>query len=189
MTAPGAPRRGAPKSEVQPLRETIFREVMHRGIELGALDVVRFDIDELEYDDRTYLKCLYGCPDWGQRHTCPSRPGALKPWEYRKIFAAYTWGVLLHAADKSTASEAAWQLERYLFESGYYFAFALGDCTGCVECAGFQELACRRPDRARPSLHSTGIDVFATAKKFGLPIRVLQSEGEAQNWYTAVLVE
>ncbi len=171
------------------MREAMLDELIRAGKARGATDVIGIRVDDLVFDDRTYLKCLFGCESWGRKHTCPSRPGALKPWEYRRIFRQYEWGLLIHAGDKRTASDAAFALERHAFTRGHYFAFALGDCTGCHECAGLRDAPCRNPRRARPSLHSTGVDVFATARKFGLPVEVLTEEGGAENWYTAVLVE
>jgi len=45
---------------------------------------------------------------------------------------------------------------------------------------------CRNIRMARPAFHSVGVDVFATAKKLGLPLKALRCEEEEQNWYSAV---
>ena len=46
-----------------------------RALELGADDAVVFGIEDIVFDSRTILKCMFGCEDWGKAHTCPSRPG------------------------------------------------------------------------------------------------------------------
>ncbi len=167
----------------------LFEEMKDLGIELGADEVVFLAVGDIVFDERSYLKCLYGCPDWGRKHTCPSRTGALKPWEYRRILQRYRWGVIVHCGDKATMASIALKLESHAFVRGRYFAFALGDCSGCADCAGLHDAPCREPDKARPSFHSVGIDVFATVRSLGLPVEVLKAPGETENWYGAVLVE
>ena len=159
------------------------------GLGLGADDVVAFGIDDIVFDPRTLLKCMFGCGDWGKGHTCPSRPGALTPWEYERIFGRYSWGVIVHSTDKKVAQEVSFAIEREAFLKGYYFAFSLSDCALCKECKGSEGLACANPKKARPAFHSVGIDVFKTAHAFGLPLETLASEDEGQNWYSAVFVE
>lgn len=56
------------------------------AIKLGADHAVVFRINDIVFDTRTILKCMFGCGDWGKGNTCPSRPGSLKPWEYQKVF-------------------------------------------------------------------------------------------------------
>ncbi|MCD6395776.1 MAG: DUF2284 domain-containing protein [Planctomycetes bacterium] len=159
------------------------------GLGLGADDVVAFGIDDIVFDPRTLLKCMFGCGDWGKGHTCPSRPGALKPWEYQKMFERYSWGVIVHSTDKKVSQEVSFAIEREAFLKGYYFAISLSDCALCKECAGYKGLACANPKKARPAFHSVGIDVFKTVHAFGLPLETLASEDEGQNWYSAVFVE
>ncbi|MBN1123470.1 MAG: DUF2284 domain-containing protein [Sedimentisphaerales bacterium] len=165
------------------------RAFVELGTTLGADDVVPFEIGEIVFDDRTILKCMFGCSDWGNGHTCPSRPLSLKPWEYRRIFEKYLWGLIVHSTDKHISQEVSFALERDAFLKGYYFAFSLSDCALCKECAGFVSQPCRNPKKARPAFHSVGIDVFKTVRKFGLPIKTLVSEDEPQNWYSAVFIE
>ena len=43
-------------------------------VELGIADYTE-TADQICWDSRTLLKCMYGCTDWGCNHTCPSRPG------------------------------------------------------------------------------------------------------------------
>jgi predicted metal-binding protein len=159
-----------------------------RALELGAVDAVPFAIDDIAFDHRTILKCMYGCSDWGKGPTCPSRPGSPMPWEYEPVLRRYAWGVIIHAHDKKLSYEVSYAIEREAFLDGYYFAFSLSDCAGCAECVGLAGQPCANPKKARPAFHSVGIDVFATARRFGLPIETLKDEAEQQNWYSAVFV-
>lgn len=160
-----------------------------RALELGATDAVKFDIDQIVFDHRTILKCMFGCADWGKGPTCPSRPGSLMPWEYEPLLRKYSWGIIVHSHEKKTAHEVSFALEREAYVDGYYLAFSLSDCAACAECAGLAGKECVHPKKARPAFHSVGVDVFKTARSFGLPIDTLADESEQQNWYSAVFVE
>jgi predicted metal-binding protein len=160
-----------------------------RAIELGALHSVAFTIDEIEFDSRTILKCMFGCNDWGKGCTCPSKPGSLKPWEYKEVLSMYKWGVIIHSTDKKIAQNVSFEIEREAFLNGFYFAFSMSDCALCKECAGTKGKDCIHPEKARPAFHSVGIDVFKTVHKFGLPLQPLRTTEEEQNWYSAVFIE
>lgn len=159
------------------------------ALEMGADHAVPFRIDDIAFDPRTILKCAFGCADWGKGHTCPSRPNSLKPWEYEQVLRRYNWGIIIHSHDKKISQEVSFAIEREAFIDGYYFAFSLSDCAICGECAGFRDQSCINPKKARPAFHSVGIDVFKTARKFGLPIETLRDQNQPQNWYSAVFIE
>jgi Predicted metal-binding protein (DUF2284). len=168
----------------------VDREYFTRmAMEMGADHAVIFEIEDIVFDSRTILKCMYGCSDWGKGHTCPSRPGSLKPWEYQTILEKYKWGIIIHSTDKKISQEVSFAIEREAFLKGYYFAFSMSDCAICKECAGHRGMECVNPKKARPAFHSVGIDVFKTVRKFGLPIETLKDEFQIQNWYSAVFIE
>ena len=149
---------------------------------LGAKDAVMVTPDEIVFDGRTILKCMYGCPDWGTGYTCPSRSGSLKPWEYEPLLRKYKSVLIIHSHDKHVAQDVSFSVEREAYYGGDALAFSMSDCSLCAECAGI----CKNPEKARPAFHSVGIDVFSTVKKLGLPLYPLKSEDEKQNWYSAV---
>ena len=169
--------------------QTQAKHFTEMATELGADHVVVFKVNQIVFDPRTILKCMFGCGDWGKGHTCPSRPGSLKPWEYERIFEKYSWGIIVHSTSKKIAQEASFAVEREAFLMGYYFAFSLSDCALCSECAGFRSSECVNPKKARPAFHSVGIDVFKTVHQFGLPLKTLRDEDEPQNWYSAIFIE
>jgi predicted metal-binding protein len=162
---------------------------VNHALKLGAVDAVLFRLSDIVFDPRSLLKCMFGCADWGRGLTCPSRAGALKPHEYKEILEHYQWGIIIHANNKKVSQSVSFAIESKAFTDGYYFALAFNDCGLCKECAGNIGQPCRNPQRARPAFHSVGIDVFATVRKFGLPIETLTSQDDEQNWYSAVFME
>lgn len=162
---------------------------LEKAMELGADNAVLFNINDIEFDSRTILKCMFGCNDWGKGHTCPSRPGSLRPWEYESVLKKFSWGIIIHSTNKKVSQDISFEIEREAFIRGYYFSFSLSDCAICSRCAGFSGNDCANKKKARPAFHSVGIDVFKTVRKFGLPIETLQHEDQQQNWYSAVFIE
>ena len=152
----------------------------------GATNVVAVTPDDIVFDGRTLLKCMFGCSDWGRGPTCPSRGGFLKPWEFEPLLRKYKHVLLIHSPDKKIAQKASFAIEQEAFFDGDAMVFSMSDCAICTPCAGKAGGACIDPRRARPALHSVGIDVFATVQNLGLPIAPLREMGEDENWYAAV---
>jgi len=165
------------------------QKLIDKAIKLGAVSAHAFTIDQIVFDPRTLLKCMFGCGDWNNGLTCPSANPQVKLSDYKEMFSAYSYGVIVHANDKKTNHDVSFLLESMAFLDGYHFAFSLSDCALCKTCAGFEDESCRFKKKARPAFHSVGIDVFTTAKNMGLPLYPLKEEGEEQNWYAAVFVE
>jgi len=155
------------------------------ALSLGAQHAIAVTPDDIVFDGRTLLKCMFGCSDWGRGCTCPSKEGFLKPWELEPLLRKYKTVLIIHSHDKKAAQKAAYAVEREAYLDGDVLAFSMSDCAICANCAGKDGGDCRDVKRARPAFHSVGIDVFATAKKLGLPLKPLRSEGEQENWYSA----
>ncbi len=167
--------------------------LVHRALQEGAAHAVPFSLQDVPFDTRTLLKCMFGCDDWGKGLTCPSRNNNVSLKEYREMLERYQWGILVHGHNKQTTQRVSFCLEQEAFAQGYYFAMSFSDCGLCKTCAGQKDrdAHCVNLKKARPSLHSVGIDVFAMARRFDLPIYTLtqNSPDEQQNWYAAVFVE
>ena len=153
---------------------------------MGAANVVSVTPEKIVFDDRTLLKCMFGCGDWGKGCTCPSRPGALSTKQYESMLKKYKTVIIIHSPDKKIAQDASFEVEKEAYFDGDSLAFSMSDCAICAQCAGRENKPCRDVKKARPAFHSVGIDVFATAKNLGLPLKPLRHEGEEQNWYSAV---
>lgn len=149
-------------------------------------NVVAVTPDDIVFDSRTLLKCMFGCSDWGKGCTCPSRAGAPSLAEYEAMLRKYKTVLIIHSTDKKIAQKASFEVEKEAYFDGDALAFSMSDCALCSDCAGRQNEPCRNVKMARPAFHSVGIDLFATMKKLGLPLRALRSTEEQQNWYAAV---
>ena len=172
--------------------ETIAKaqKYIDAALAMGATDCVAFDAEQICWDSRTLLKCMYGCEDWGKNHTCPSRPGNPSLAEMREMFSRYKWGIIIHTKEKKISQKISFAMEGAAFHDGYYFAMSLSDCGLCGECAAVKCQDCRHVREARPAFHSVGIDVFKTVNRMGLPLFTLKDRNDPdQNWYSAVFVE
>jgi len=163
---------------------------MEKYIELalshGAENVVAVTPEDIVFDGRTILKCMFGCNDWGKGCTCPSRDGFLSMKQLKKLLKKYKTVLIIHSRDKKTAQKASIAVENEAYLDGDALVFSMSDCALCAECAGRNDLPCRNKMTARPAFHSVGIDVFTTVNRLGLPLKALRSEDEEQNWYSAV---
>ena len=155
----------------------------------GVVDARLIRGDEVVFDPRTILKCIYGCTGWNNCWVCPSAPGGLRPWEAEPIFRRYRAVILLHTLDKKASQTASFALESKAFVDGLYFAFSVSDCGLCPECSYRSGDPCRFPQKARPAAQGVGIDVFATVHRQGLPLATLPDETAEQNWYSFVFLE
>jgi len=164
-----------------------FENYAKKAIEMGALHAKVIKAEDVVVDPRTYIKCMYGCDTWGKNWTCPSAPGALKPWEFEKILNRYKIAILIHCDKKNLSQKISYELETQAFFDGYYFSFSMSDCALCKTCRYPEE--CKHPHKARPALQGLGIDVYATVRKQGLPIKTLVNKKEKQNWYSIVFIE
>lgn len=167
------------------------QELCALAMEHGIVEAVPFVLSDIAFDERTIMKCMFGCSDWGKGLTCPSRPGFPTMEQWRRMLSKYRWGIIIHAKDKYSSQKASLACEGRAFRDGYYLAFSMSDCGLCKVCAGQTGCTeCRHPEKARPAFHSVGIDVFKTARGLGMTINTLPDRNTPdQNWYSAVWVE
>ncbi len=94
-----------------------------------------------------------------------------------------------HAWSKTVNSELI-KLEQQTFLADHPKAFVLfmDSCHLCGECKVLRE-ECAHPMMARPAPESMAVDVFATVRKAGFPIKVLTDKAAAMNRYAFLLVE
>ena len=166
--------------------EDKYRKYIDMANELGADHVVPITPADVVFDERTIIKCMFGCNDWGKGCNCPSRSDFLSLKNWKKLLKKYKAVLVVHSHDKKTAQNASYAIENEAYLDGDVFAFSMSDCAICEDCAGRADLPCRSVMKSRPSFHSVGIDVFATAQSLNLPLKPLRSEDEEQNWYAAV---
>jgi predicted metal-binding protein len=145
------------------------------------------------------MKCIYGCPHFGQAVACP--PNTPPIAECERFLREYGSAVLFHFVKSVSdiAERKAWsrernarllELERAVFLQGHRKAFMLlmGSCPRCDECAGRAEV-CPHPGSARPTAEAIGVDVFETVRRVGFPIEVLKDKAEPMNRYALLLID
>jgi predicted metal-binding protein len=145
------------------------------------------------------MKCKHGCDGYGTHPMCPPEVPPIE--ECRQFFAEYATGVIFHMTKQldDPAKRHAWTseinarllaLERDVFLAGNVKAFALypGGCRVCADCPDTRD-DCHKPESARPTPESLGMDVFSTVRHYGLPIDVLTDYDNVMNRYAFLLVE
>ena len=169
-----------------------FKSYLEMARDKGIDQVVVVQTSRVVTAPWVRMKCQFGCAGYGTSLCCPPRTPT--PDEMRKILDSYNSGILLHrkittgAKQVERLSEAAVDIERSLFLDGYYKAWTLGSGP-CSRCKACNMKACLHADRARPSMEACGIDVFATAREYGLPIEVVRERTDTRNFYALVLVD
>lgn len=159
---------------------------LRRARELGAVGAKAIRADSVVTAPWVRLKCQYGCGGYGSSLCCP--PHSPTPEETARVIAGYRRGLLIHCRRTPRPTPLVVALEREIFLAGHYkaLAFGAGPCHLCRSC----ELdGCRHPEEARPSMEASGIDVFATARANGFPIRVVRDAGDDEHYYGLVLVD
>lgn len=189
-------------------------ELRSMALESGASGFKLIEPEKVVTARWVRLKCQYGCKNYGTRYTCP--PYSPTPDDTRKVLDEYTKAYLIKYEgflgfdeylpknlDKTMTDlslhvcNAAYNMERHAFLSGYYKAFSYGahKCRRCDECAIAEKsnVGCRFPAVARPSLESAGIDVFKTSENAGMATQVVLSKNilkpEELPTFTLLLVE
>jgi len=166
-----------------------LKGICEEAVKLGASEAKAIKTKDVVTAEWVRLKCQFGCGGFNQHLTCP--PFSPTPDLMRKTLDEYEWAILLKFKppwpDKIRL--AITDIERSIFLSGYYKAFGLasGPCEICEECNA-KEGICRYPDKARPSMEACGIDVYATARGAGFPIKVVKTHDETPTYYGLVLV-
>lgn len=155
----------------------------------GAVHALIISADDIVFDRRAILKCLWGCENQFEpnRIKCGSR--GLDFEEAKSIILSYTEILLIHHHDQVKLSNIARKIERIAFLDGYYFACAMHCCHLCRDCNIDAGKPCHTPSKIRPCDQSFGIDLFKTVNTLGLPGRPLKSKEEVPNRYAFVLID
>jgi predicted metal-binding protein len=159
---------------------------IQKALDLGASEAKIIKSKSIITAAWVRLRCQFGSSGYNTSLCCP--PYSPTPEETRKVIDCYTKAILIHVKKLGNITKIISQLEREIFLSGYYkaFGFGSGPCTICKDC---NKLACKYPEKARPSLEACGIDVYATVRSNGYPIEVVKDYSSDQNFYGIVLIE
>ncbi len=157
-----------------------------RAIELGAQDVRIIDVGQLVFDERSYLKCRFGCDRWGRYWTCPPHL-VLTPEQFMAALRKYANGIVIKTADPQTGQDVTLAIEKEaMLVCGRMFAFGMVLCVKCEACAWPEP--CRYPHLARPAMDAYGIDIGKTVEPLGFTIEFDREGKLLPAWYSMVLV-
>lgn len=162
-------------------------ELTQAALDMGAIQAKIFGIDDIYFDPRTLLKCLFGCR--AGIHYCPTAQDVSTATTFMDIIRKYRWGLIIRTGDLKTGQEITLALEKKAFLKGYYFAFGATECAICKTCNRTKDKPCVGRGKLRPPFYSLGIDVYKTVRKLGWELEVVQNEGDPAQNITAVFVE
>jgi len=160
----------------------------HLVKELKMVNAMIISPQEICFDIRAILKCLWGCEEHFQENRRCSTRGTTYQERFEMV-KRYNPILLVHSHDAIALSAAILEIERRAFLDGYYFAFAIRTCNLCRVCAVQHGDPCPTPQKVRPCDQSFGIDVYQTVRNLGLPCEVLQNKNDIQNRYGFVLID
>lgn len=167
--------------------EKDYKILIDRSIELGAIEARLVPTKEIVFDDRSFLKCRFGCNRWGKYWTCPPNL-ALSPERFIDAFKKYDQSIFIKVSDPKLGQEVAVAIEKEAMLSlSCSFAFAMAMCVQCEECA-FPE-PCRYPHLARPSMDGYGIDIGKTLEPLGFQVEFDKNGELLPSWYVMVLLD
>lgn len=142
-------------------------ELIAEARQLGFTFARVIETRDIAIEPWVRLKCRFGCSGYGASLTCP--PHSPDEDKMRAVLLRYTHGLLVQASPPSRElHERLLALENHLFLGGHpeALAFGAGPCPVCAACP--PDGPCRFPEKARPSLESSGVDVYETAHRAGL---------------------
>lgn len=145
------------------------------------------------------MKCTYGCGSYGKKGSCPPNTPSLD--DCREFFSDYESAVVFHIAARLDDPEERHgfsrqintrllEVETEVFLKDFRKAFLLfmDECQLCSACPGTID-GCVNHKMMRPCPESMGVDVFATVRKYDLPIKVLKDYDDRMNRYAFLLIE
>ena len=145
--------------------------------------------DDIVFDRRAILKCLWGCEDQSEPHRIKCGSRGLRFEDAQATIREYQNILLIHHHDDVKLSHIARKIEKTAFLDGYYFACAMNCCHLCKACKIDSGKPCHMPLKIRPCDQSFGIDMYKTVRNIGLHCSPLRSAEEIPNRYALVLID
>lgn len=161
-----------------------WREV---ALTLGFSRAELLPADKIITGRWTREKCRFGCGAYGMNRMCP--PAGIDHATMTKMLAEYRWVLVVAGTPPGRGfHERLLALEKKAFLTGFHkaLAFGAGPCPVCERCP--DDGGCRHPDRARPSMEGSGIDVFETAARAGIRIAPARVPGRYVKYLGMVLL-
>jgi predicted metal-binding protein/predicted O-methyltransferase YrrM len=154
---------------------------------LGFKRVAPVPIEGITVADWVQTRCEFGCDRYGSPGCPPNSP---TPDETRRILKGYSFALLLEGEPPTgDFQHLVLAAEREAFVAGLHktLAFWAGPCSQCPACV--TDGRCRNRKECRPSMEGSGIDVFETARRAGIPLATLTDRDGYVKYFGLLLVE
>ncbi|MDI9395674.1 MAG: DUF2284 domain-containing protein [Euryarchaeota archaeon] len=155
-----------------------YEDIVKKASEMG-IKAYFLKAEDIPIENRTILKCAYGCKSYGKRLSCP--PHIISVEDFRKIIREYSSALLLvDECDTSGIQDIleAWpdlrknsfhkmfELEQEAFREGFTFAHLLrpGSCNECEIC---NLEKCVKPEMRRFAPEAVGINIQKVMEEAG----------------------
>ncbi|MGL4485038.1 MAG: DUF2284 domain-containing protein [Anaerovoracaceae bacterium] len=162
-------------------------ELVALALEMGAKKAKVFDIKDVAFDERTFLKCLFGCD--GGFPFCPSHKDEINVKFYIDMVKKYKYGIMIETDSVKLGQDISIALERKAFLADNVFALAATECEACSDCQYGKTGVCADIKKVRLPLYAFGINVYKTVRAIGWELEVVQKKGDPEKNICAVFVD
>lgn len=134
------------------------------------------------------VKCRFGCSEYGNKLKCP--PHGMNHQDTRELLADYRQVLVVAGTPPGHQfHQRLLELEKTAFLAGHHKAlvFGAGPCPVCVNCP--ETGPCLYPEKARPSMEGSGIDVYQTVAKAGIRLEPLTEKDQYVKYVGLLLIE
>ncbi len=156
--------------------------------DMGFQSSVILSTDQVMTASWVREKCRCGCARFAGNLQCP--PHGLKSRETREFLDSYKICLLLEGSPPGKDfHNRLLEMERKAFLAGFHkaFVFGAGPCSVCPTCS--TDEMCRFPEKARPSMEGSGIDVYGTAHAAGIIVQPVTSPNDYVKYFGLLLLE
>ncbi len=155
--------------------------------DMGFRNAVRISPAEVKTAFWVRIKCQSGCPKYGENLQCP--PHSNNHQQTEELLASYTKALLVEGSPPGDMfHKQLLKLERMAFLIGNHKAFVMGagPCPVCTNC--HVDKQCRFPEKSRPSMEASGIDVYTTANHAGINLKPLTDKNQYAKYIGLLLI-
>lgn len=161
---------------------------VYAAVDEGFKKAAILPVEKIATGSWVKQKCRFGCSEFGKKLQCP--PYSMDKIETEEMLKSYSWAMLVEGMPPgSKFHKKLLTLEKRLFLAGFHkaFSFGAGPCPVCKKCP--EDNICRYPDKARPSMEASGIDVYETAKAAGITLKPVSEKGRYVKYIGLLLLE
>ena len=178
----------AKKTDTLKRRKSGLDAWVYNALDCGLSGAVLITSDKIVTGPWVREKCRFGCAKYNTNLQCP--PHGMESDATQKMINSYQHALLVEGTPPGKQfHNMLLALETKAFLHGFHkaFVFGAGHCPVCDKCP--EDGNCRFPDKARPSMEGSGIDVYATAKNSGIALNPVSAKGLYVKYIGLLLLE